>query len=527
MVESRYELLAKIASGGMATVYVGRVRGAAGFWRLVAIKRAHPHLIQQPGFRAMLVAEALLASRIHHTNVVSVLDVEERDGELLLAMDYVDGSSLSHLTQEARKNGQPVPAAIAVRVILDACAGLQAAHELTDENGKPLGVVHRDVSPHNILIGTDGVARIADFGIAKVLHHNVNATATGVLKGKLSYMAPEYVADQILDARSDVFGMGVVLWEQLAGKKLFRGKTDVETLSLIRTQAVPLVSELRPSLGVWFDAPTARSLERDRTRRYPSAGEFASDLEQAARRAGLSCSHADVAAFLKDCLGPELAERQALIRSCTKGERVEAHDEVTASMPEPQTAETATLSKETTTLLRAELDEVEPPPTPLGQVSAVPDTLPVGSPAEATQPSFAHSPAAAPARSRLPWVLGGLGAAGLATALAVLGSSSSTPEPAAATAASEPAAPSASAPAPAASSAPATVAETAPEAVASSAPAPAASSAPSLVVSAPPPPGPRPPAPPAPVNEKPKPAPSTPSKPPVAGWSPPDNPYSK
>src|ERR1700722_15465734 len=163
---SRYELLAKIAAGGMATVYVGRLRGSAGFSRTVAIKRAHPHLLEDPAYKAMLVDEAHLASRLHHPNVVAVLDVEELGGELSLVMDYVEGAALSDLTDRGRAQDRRLPARIAVRVALDACAGLHPAHELCDEDGKPLRLVHRDVSPHNILVGLAGMARLSDFGIA-------------------------------------------------------------------------------------------------------------------------------------------------------------------------------------------------------------------------------------------------------------------------------------------------------------------------------------------------------------------------
>ena len=170
---SRYELLTKLASGGMASVYVGRVRGPLGFSRLVAIKRPHPHLAEDPTFLAMLVDEAKVASRIHHPNVVAVLDIErpraERDGatELRLVMEYVEGASLAALLQRCETDALDCPGDVAIRVVLDACAGLHVAHELTDDAGQKLGIVHRDVSPHNILVGLDGLARVADFGIVK------------------------------------------------------------------------------------------------------------------------------------------------------------------------------------------------------------------------------------------------------------------------------------------------------------------------------------------------------------------------
>ena len=172
---SRYELLVKIASGGMATVYVGRLSSVVGSSRLVAIKRAHAHLMEDPAFAKMLIEEAKLASRIHHPNVVAVQSVEEVEGELLLVMDYVEGASLADLVNYEEL---PMPARVAVRALLDGCAGLQAAHELTDDDGKSLGIVHRDVSPHNILVGVDGVARLTDFGIAKSSGHTGSAGQT-------------------------------------------------------------------------------------------------------------------------------------------------------------------------------------------------------------------------------------------------------------------------------------------------------------------------------------------------------------
>ena len=244
---SRYELLVKIASGGMATVYVGRLNTVIGTSRLVAIKRAHAHLLEDPAFSKMLIAEARLASRIHHPNVVAVQNVEELEGELLLVMDYVEGASLADLWSY---EDVPLPARVAVRAVLDACAGLQAAHELTDDDGKLLGIVHRDVSPHNILLGVDGIARLTDFGIAKSSGGHTGSasqhTTTGALKGKVAYMAPEYVESGSLDARSDVFALGIVLWEALTRERLFRGGNEVESLRLILATKVPRPSEIAP-----------------------------------------------------------------------------------------------------------------------------------------------------------------------------------------------------------------------------------------------------------------------------------------
>lgn len=310
---SRYELLVKIASGGMATVYVGRLNSVAGTTRLVAIKRAHAHLMEDPAFAKMLIAEAKLASRIHHPNVVAVQNVEEVEGELLLVMDYVEGASLAELSAF---EDMPLPAKVAVRMLLDGCAGLQAAHELTDDDGEPLGIVHRDVSPHNILVGVDGVARLTDFGIAKSSGHTASAgqTTTGALKGKVAYMAPEYVESGKLDARSDVFSLGIVAWETLTRRRLFRGATEIESLKLVLATEVPRPSEVAPWLGSALDAVISKALARAPANRFASAAELGEALEVAARREDLIATASNVAAFVRTSTGDMLARRRALIR---------------------------------------------------------------------------------------------------------------------------------------------------------------------------------------------------------------------
>jgi serine/threonine-protein kinase len=345
---SRYELLVKIASGGMATVYLGRLSSAVGITRLVAVKRAHAHLLEDPAFAKLLIAEAKLASRIHHPNVVAVHNVEEIEGELLLVMDYVEGASLSDLmgfTDHAGRQTSPerLPPSVAARVILDACAGLNAAHELTDDDGRPLGIVHRDVSPHNILVGVDGVARLTDVGIAKSSGgHTQSAgrTSTGVLRGKVAYMAPEYVESGLLDARSDVFALGIVAWEALTQRRLFRGTTDVESLRLVIAANVPRASAVEPSLGPGLDAVLAKALARDPADRFATAAELGEALESAARRHELLAKHSDVAAYVRTASGEALAQRRALVRERHDAPAVTAairgRHEVTASLVSPK-----------------------------------------------------------------------------------------------------------------------------------------------------------------------------------------------
>src|SRR5580700_10113505 len=208
----RYALHHEIASGGMATVHIGRLLGPVGFARTVAIKRLHAHMARNPEFVAMFLDEARLAARIRHPNVVSTLDVVATEGELFVVMEYVPGDSLARLLHAAREAGEPVPLPVAASIMVDVLHGLHAAHEASDERGQPLGLVHRDVSPHNVLVGTDGAAHVIDFGIAKAAGR-AQVTREGQLKGKLAYMAPEQLkggtGGSKVDRRADVFGAAV------------------------------------------------------------------------------------------------------------------------------------------------------------------------------------------------------------------------------------------------------------------------------------------------------------------------------
>ncbi len=354
----RYETILKLASGGMATVYVGTVRGALGFRQLVAIKKPHPHLVGNADFRRELLAEAQLASMIHHANVVDVRDVELDKDNISLVMDYIEGASLGELLVAASKGIAALPPAVAVRIVLDACAGLHAAHELTDDKGRFIGLVHRDVSPQNILVGTDGVARVTDFGIAKIARRQAN-TEEGQLKGKLAYMAPEYLQGETIDRRFDVFGMGVVLWEALTGKRLFRGDHEAVTLQRVLSYQAPAVSSLVPQATPALDHVVAAAVEKQREDRFQTAAAMGAALETAAREAGLVASHTDVAALVRAAVGADLDERRTLIRARM------AMEPAIASVG-PQTPGPATERDINSTLTSA-------PPTTL------PETAPMGS----------------------------------------------------------------------------------------------------------------------------------------------------
>jgi len=276
----RYELLVKIASGGMGAVYVGRLRGELGFEQLVAVKRPHAHLFESRDVKRSLMAEARVASRIRHANVVGVRDVEATDDSVLLVMDYVEGASLFELMARPVDGDRTEIVRAGLRILLDVCAGLQAVHDLTDSSGESLALVHRDVSPHNMLVGVDGVGRLTDFGIAKSLNANDPSTREGTIKGKLAYMAPEYLQGTV-DQRSDLFSMGIVLWELLVGRRLFAGGSEGETVHRVLMEPVPLVSVAAPDLGSAFDDVVSRALDRRLESRIESAAELQRALETA------------------------------------------------------------------------------------------------------------------------------------------------------------------------------------------------------------------------------------------------------
>lgn len=332
---SKYELVARLAAGGMGAVYVGRHRSAPAGQALVAVKRAHAHLLEDPVFRKMFVAEARLAARIRHPNVVGVSDVDESDGELLIVMDYVEGASFAELLAAGQRMGRRLPPAVAIRVALDAILGLHAAHSARDDAGRLLGIVHRDVSPHNVLVGADGVSRIVDFGVAKAIDHEGSNTQSGVLKGKAAYMAPEYLKGKLASPQSDVFSMGIVVWEGLACKRLFRTDDEVETMQRILDPApAPLLSDVvfvDPSI----DGVLARALEKDPARRYPTAADFARDLEGAARALDLLATPAEVGVAMETFLGEQLGARRTLVAEALEalGERTVIARRRTAAMP--------------------------------------------------------------------------------------------------------------------------------------------------------------------------------------------------
>jgi serine/threonine-protein kinase len=274
----RYALCAEIAAGGMATVYFGRLLGHSGFARTVAIKRLHPQYAKDPDFVSMFLDEARLAARIRHPNVVQTLDVVQLGGELFLVMDYVPGESLSRLYRQLRQQGRVMPRRIVASVVSGALLGLHAAHEAKNEQGQPLGLVHRDMSPQNVLVGTDGVARILDFGVAKAAGR-AHTTRDGSMKGKCAYMAPEQVLSQQVTRSTDVFAAGVLLWELLTGQRLFHAETDASTLMKVLHSEVEPPSRVVPGIHPAWDAVVLRATCRAPAERFANARDMAIAVE--------------------------------------------------------------------------------------------------------------------------------------------------------------------------------------------------------------------------------------------------------
>lgn len=308
LLGGRYVLADVLASGGMATVHIGRLLGEGGFSRTVAIKRLHPQFVHDAEFVAMFLDEARLVARIRHPNVVPTLDVVSLENEIFLVMELVIGESLARLLRVAKKRKTPVPLNIASGMMMGALQGLHAAHEAKDEQGAPLNIVHRDVTPHNILIGTDGIPRIIDFGVAKAIGQ-MHLTREGQIKGKVAYMSPEQLRAKPLDRRADVYAAGVVLWETLTGRKLFQAEDDVSSVVMALDGVKVTPSSINPALPKELDEVVMRALAPDPAQRYATAREMALDLERVA-----PCASAyTIGAWVEDLAQDEMEKRSAQI----------------------------------------------------------------------------------------------------------------------------------------------------------------------------------------------------------------------
>ncbi len=340
-----YEILLELASGGMATVYLARSTEAGDQSPLVAIKRPHRHLSTDKIFLTMLVDEARLASAIAHPNVAKVRELRFDGAMPYIVMDYIEGASLAELRRELCALGRALDLRVAGSIVLDALAGLQAAHDLKDETGRSFNIVHRDVSPHNILIGRDGRAYITDFGIAKA-EDRVQTTRTHEVKGKLAYLAPERVDKRrICTAQSDVFSMGVVLWECFAGRRLFRGEEVIDVLQEVMSAPIPRLRQIGAPIPEALDDVIARALSRDLEVRYPTALSLAHAIHEATDLTPPE-TYPDVSRLMETVFGPVMALRREQAR--TAAQNAECTDALreSGSRPRDDTPKTDVASEE-------------------------------------------------------------------------------------------------------------------------------------------------------------------------------------
>jgi serine/threonine-protein kinase len=270
----RYELLGELASGGMATVYLARMRRMMGFSRLVAIKCMHPQFAKDPSFVSMFMDEARLTARLRHPNIVPTLDIVAEEGQLLLVMEYVEGASLATLLRAARAAGVKIPHAIACAIVHDMLLGLHEAHQAKDDEGLPLSIIHRDVSPQNVLVGLDGLSRVLDFGVARA-RQNTHRSNDNEIKGKIPYMPPEQLFGEALDHRVDVYAAGVTLWEALCCERLFDGPSETALVRQISELPIRRPSTCIPDLPEALDRVVMKALEREAKDRFASALEMA------------------------------------------------------------------------------------------------------------------------------------------------------------------------------------------------------------------------------------------------------------
>lgn len=326
-----YTLVGKLGHGGMAEVYLALSTGPNGFRKLLVIKRLHTHMKDDPTLVSMFLDEARLAARLSHPNVVQTNKVGSVAGHHFLAMEYLDGQPLNRILKRSSDGGAPLPLALSARIVSDALDGLHYAHELTDYDGTPLAIVHRDVSPHNLFLTYDGQVKVLDFGIAKAATQESN-TRTGTIKGKFAYIAPEQARGERVDARADLWSMGVTMWEALSGRRLFRRSTEVAVLQATLSEPIPYLTEVAPAVPRELADICDRALQRDPERRWPSALAMKSEIDEWIAASSKTASRTTLGAHLKTMFADDIAEQRARIRAClARAEETGRHSILTPS----------------------------------------------------------------------------------------------------------------------------------------------------------------------------------------------------
>ena len=398
-----YEPLMRLASGGMATLYIARHAGAGGFERLVVIKRVHRHLLGNREFCDMFLDEARISSLIRHANVVPVIDIAEASSELFLVLEYVESVSLAQLLTAAKDVGEVLSPPVVARIMSDALAGLHAAHEAVDMRGASMHVVHRDVSPHNILVDTHGMSSIIDFGIAKA-ESRLATTSSGQFKGKIRYMAPEQVRQKPLDRRADVFSAGVVLYEALTGRDLFRGADEGDTVLSVLVTEIPDPSSIAPAVSKELDAVAHHALERRRDQRFATAALFREALEEACPPAPTEEVAAIVARLGGEVLARGSEELQAALARPSAGSPRKRRGPRVAIALAALVALLAVGGPVTVAIVHAKQGQARLAPHPSVTVST--SAAPIAAATETGAPALPDTPSSRPTSQRSPRVRG-------------------------------------------------------------------------------------------------------------------------
>jgi len=329
----RYELLNKIAAGGMGEVFLARQQGPVGFEKFLVIKTLLPHLTEDQDFVNMFFDEARIAAMLSHPNIVQIYDLGEAQGRYYIAMEYVHGETLRATERAAESVRGGITLGLKCRIIAGAALALDCAHDARNSAGQPLDLIHRDVSPHNIMIAFSGVVKLLDFGIAKA-NNKLARTATGVIKGKYAYMSPEQAYGQTLDRRSDVFALGTVFHELLTGQRLFKREADMDTLRAVAEGSVQPPSELVKGIPKALDVIVMKALSKNREDRYETCGQFQADLEGVIARQRLPATASHLAAFMKG-LFPEQSAPDAMLRLSQEASENESTPQVSNSFLSP------------------------------------------------------------------------------------------------------------------------------------------------------------------------------------------------
>src|SRR6476620_9222880 len=302
MADSRYRITERVAAGGMAEVFRGVAESMRGFKKNIAIKRILPSLTKNKKFVAMFLDEARLSLALQHANIVQVFDIGHSEDTYFIVMEYVDGVDLKALLEWRRRINRRVPIAHGLYMVLEMCKGLAYAHELPNpETGKPLGIVHRDISPPNVLISKQGEVKVVDFGLAKATSQ-IETTDPGVVKGKMSYLSPEAARGAVVDHRADIFAVGILLYELLTGKRLFYGETDYQTVELVRNAKIPPIKPQNPQVEPELEDIVRKALAKRKEDRYQNATDIQDALAQYAYSRGLKVIARDIAELVRQCL---------------------------------------------------------------------------------------------------------------------------------------------------------------------------------------------------------------------------------